>query len=335
MTIELGLFDIHQVDPTDSAPPQTVFERRLALLALADRAGLRYAFTAERHFMANYWTPAPTAWIAAASQRTSTIRLGVLAYTLPLHLPAALAEEIAVLDHLTGGRLEVGFGLGHRREELAAIGLDPDDRERLFQERFAVMTALWNGGVVTLERPSLTVREVAIFPRPLQQPYPPAWFAGSDPLGAQWAATRGMSLAVGFRRTAELVQAVSAFRAARAGAPDLPGAGRVALMRHVSIAPTDEEALDAMTGDLDRLHRLGTGGPGDLDGARQAAKQMVADESFITGSPETVAKAINWANDALGIDVFLANIHAAGVTQERLEQMVKLLADEVAPRLQR
>lgn len=335
MTIELGLFDIHQVDPTDSAPPQTVFERRLALLALADRAGLRYAFTAERHFLANYWTPAPTAWIAAASQRTSTIRLGVLAYTLPLHLPAALAEEIAVLDHLTGGRLEVGFGLGHRREELAAIGLDPDDRERLFQERFAVMTALWNGGVVTLERPSLTVREVAIFPRPLQQPYPPAWFAGSDPLGAQWAATRGMSLAVGFRRTAELVQAVSAFRAARAGAPDLPGAGRVALMRHVSIAPTDEEALDAMTSDLDRLHRLGTGGPGDLDGARQAAKQMVADESFITGSPETVAKAINWANDALGIDVFLANIHAAGVTQERLEQMVKLLADEVAPRLQR
>lgn len=334
MTIELGLFDIHQVDPTDTAPPTTVFERRLALLALADQAGLRYAFTAERHYMANYWTPAPTAWIAAASQRTSAIRLGVLAYTLPLHLPAALAEEIAVLDHLTNGRLEVGFGLGHRREELAAIGLDPDEREHLFQERFAVMSALWEGGVVTLERPSLTVREVAIFPRPLQQPYPPAWFAGSDPLGAQWAAMRGMSLAVGFRRTPELVQAVSAFRAARADAPDLPGAGRVALMRHVSIAPTDDEALDAMTDDLDRLHRLGTGGPGDLDGARRAAKQMVADESFITGSPETVAKAIRWANDALGIDVFLANIHAAGVGQERLEQMVTLLAEEVAPRLQ-
>jgi alkanesulfonate monooxygenase SsuD/methylene tetrahydromethanopterin reductase-like flavin-dependent oxidoreductase (luciferase family) len=181
MTIELGLFDIHQVDPSDSAPPHTVFERRLQLLALADRAGLRYAFTAERHFMANYWTPAPTAWIAAASQRTSSIRLGVLAYTLPLHLPVALAEEIAVLDHLTRGRLEIGFGLGHRREELAAIGLDPDERERLFQERFAVMTALWEGGVVTLERPSMTVREVAIFPRPLQEPYPPVWFAGSDP----------------------------------------------------------------------------------------------------------------------------------------------------------
>jgi len=128
---------------------------------------------------------------------------------------------------------------------------------------------------------------------------------------------------------------VGACRAGRPKSQGIAAAGRVALMRHVSIAPTDEEALDAVTDDLDRLHRLGTGGPGDLDQARQAAKQMVADESFITGSPETVAKAILWANDALGIDVFLANIHAAGVSQERLEQMVKLLADEVAPRLQR
>jgi alkanesulfonate monooxygenase SsuD/methylene tetrahydromethanopterin reductase-like flavin-dependent oxidoreductase (luciferase family) len=333
MTIELGLFDIHQVDPTDDSPPAAVLERRLELLSLADRAGLRYAFTAERHHMRNYWAPAPTAWIAAASQRTSAIRLGVLAYTLPLHLPAALAEEISVLDHLTNGRLEAGFGLGHRKEELAAIGIDPETREQLFQERFAVMTALWEGGVVTLERPSTLVREVAIFPGPLQKPYPPLWFAGSDPMGAQWAGTRGMSLAIGFKRAADLAPAVEAFRTGRANGADVPGAGRVALMRHVSIAPTDTEALDAMTEDLDRLHQLGAGGPSDLDQAREAAKRMVADESFIVGSPETVAKAIRWSQEALGIDVFLANIHAAGVSQGRLEQMVRLLADEVAPRL--
>lgn len=333
MTIELGLFDIHQVDPTDSAPPAEVFERRLQLLSLADKAGLKYAFTAERHFLLNYWTPAPTAWIAAASQRTSDIRLGVLAYTLPLHLPAALAEEIAVLDHLSHGRLEVGFGLGHRPEELTAIGIDPAARELSFQERYAIMTALWEGGVVTYERPHLTVRDVAVFPQPLQQPYPPLWFAGSDPAGAQWAGSRGMSLAVGFKRSWELVPAIEAFREGRASAPVMPGAGRIALMRHVSIAPTDREALDAMAEDLDRLQQLGSGEPSDLDKARDAAKQMVADEAFITGSPDTVAKALRWMQETLGIDVFLANIHAAGVNQERLQQMVTLLADEVAPRL--
>lgn len=334
MPVELGLFDIHQVDPTNDDPVADVFDRRMDLLALADRAGLRYAFTAERHFLPSFRTPAPTAWIAAASQRTSAIRLGVLAYTLPLHLPAALAEEVAILDHLTHGRLEVGFGLGHRVEEFEALGLDPEERVQVFQERLAVITALWGGAAVTLERPGAVVRNLAIFPLPLQQPQPPLWFAGSDPQAAHWAGIRGMSLAVGFKPAQALQPAVEAFRAGRQRS-DMhdPGAGRVALMRHVSLAETDRQAFDAMVDDLDRLQRLGSGEPGDLDQARQMATGMIMDESFIVGSPETVAKSIGRANGALGIDVFLANIHAPGVDDERLEQMVRLLADEVAPRL--
>lgn len=334
MTIELGLFDIHQVDPTDAGSTADVFERRLKLLSLADKAGLRFAFTAERHFMQNYRASSATAWIAAASQRTSQIRLGALAYTLPMHLPAQLAEEIAVLDQLSNGRLEVGFGLGHRVEELAAIGIDPAQREQLFQERYAVMTALWDGGSVTLERPGTVVREVAIHPLPVQTPYPPLWFAGSDPQAAMWAGMRGMSLAIGFKRAIELAQTVAAFRAGcRKRQVDVPGAGRIALMRQVSIAATDLEALDAMTEDLDRLHRLGSGGPGDPEKARAAAEQMIQDESFLAGSPESVARELLLLRERLDIDVFLANIHAAGVSDERLAQMTMLLANEVAPLL--
>ena len=334
MTIELGLFDIHQVDPTTGASLAEVYEQRLQLLELADRLGLRYAFTAERHYLPGYRMPAATAWIAAASQRTRMIRLGVLAYTLPLHPPVALAEEIAVLDHLAHGRLEVGFGLGHRPEELVALGINPGEAAQIFQERFAVLTALWEGGVVTLERPTTTVRDVAIFPGPFQQPYPPIWFAGGDPIAAQWAGSRGISLAMGFRRTTDLVETAAAFRTGREQGPSLPEAGRLALMRQVSIAPTDASAMEAMVEDLDRLQRLGSGRPGDLDEARQAAERMVADETFMAGSPETVAVAIRQARDRLGIDIFLANIHAAGVSQERLRRMTHLLAEEVAPRLQ-
>ena len=64
--------------------------------------------------MPGFRCPAPGAWLGAATQRTRQMRLGVLAYTLPIHPPAALAEEVAILDHLSGGRLEVGVGLGHR-----------------------------------------------------------------------------------------------------------------------------------------------------------------------------------------------------------------------------
>jgi alkanesulfonate monooxygenase SsuD/methylene tetrahydromethanopterin reductase-like flavin-dependent oxidoreductase (luciferase family) len=332
MTIEIGLFDIHQVDPTDPDPTAAVFERRLELLALADRVGLRYAFTAERHFMPNYRASSATAWIAAASQRTSTIRLGVLAYTLPIHLPAELAEEVAVLDQLSNGRVEIGLGLGHRAEELIALGIDPEQRQQLFQERLAVMTALWEGGVVTLERPGTLVRGVGIHPLPMQQPYPPLWFAGSDPQAAYWAGMRGMSLALGFKRSMDLAETVAAFRSGcRQRQVEAPGAGRIALMRQLSIAPTDLEALDAMTEDLDRLDRMGSGGPGDLDKARGAAERMILDESFIAGSPETVARELRTLRERLDIDVFLANIHAAGVSDARLAQMTTLLAEEVAP----
>lgn len=334
MTIELGLFDIHQIDPTSDLPAADVFERRLRLLSLADQVGLRYAFTAERHFLPTYRMPAATAWIAAASQRTRAMRLGVLAYTLPIHPPASLAEEVAVLDHLCQGRLEVGFGLGHRVEELIALGVDPEERETIFQERLAVMSALWEGAAVTLERPNTLVRNVAIYPLPLQQPSPPLWFAGSDPNAAHWAGLRGMSLAIGFKQTPELKPAVEAFREGRKQSElHPPGAGRIALMRHVSIAATDIEAVEAMADDLDRLQQLGSGEPSDIHRARQAAMRMIMDESFLAGSPDTVAGSILLARKHLGIDVFLANIHAAGVSDERLEQMVHLLAEEVAPRL--
>ncbi|MCA9858087.1 MAG: LLM class flavin-dependent oxidoreductase [Thermomicrobiales bacterium] len=334
MTIELGLFDIHQVDPTDPDPTDRVFERRLHLLALADEVGLSYAFTAERHFLQTYRAPAPTAWIAAASQRTSKIRLGVLAYTLPMHLPAALAEEVAVLDHLTRGRLEVGFGLGHRPEELEGIGIDPSEREQLFQERYAVMTALWEGATVGLDRPGTVIRNIAIHPPPLQQPYPPLWFAGSDPHGAYWAGTRGMSLAIGFKRTVDLMPSVTAFRAARDAKPsNLAGAGRIALMRQVAIAASDQAAIDAMAEDLDRLHRMGTGSQSDAEQARAFAHRLIAEETFVAGSPDTVANAILKAQEQLGISVFLANIHASGVSDDRLGEMTRLLATEVAPRL--
>jgi alkanesulfonate monooxygenase SsuD/methylene tetrahydromethanopterin reductase-like flavin-dependent oxidoreductase (luciferase family) len=342
--VEIGIFDIKQVDPTDPGSHAEVYARRLRDLELADRLGLCYAFTAERHFMGQYRSPAPTAWLAAASQRTSSIRLGVLAYTLPLHQPAALAEEVAVLDHLSNGRIEVGLGLGHRAEELAAIGIDPADRIRSFQERFAVMQALWGGSVVTLETDLTTVRGIAINPLPVQKPMPPLWYAGGDESAAEWAAEKGMSLALGFKPASALSPSTSAFRRAlkrhRRSAPNgetAPRAGRIALMRHVYVAETDEAALSEMSADLYRLHA--PAGPAEgsrsdrKEDAVDAARKLIADEIFFAGSPATIARAILLEKARLGINVFLANIYSAGVEDERIHRMLSRLASEVAPQL--
>ena len=347
MTIRLGLFDIMQVDPAeatsddpDRATP-SAYRRRLDHLALADELGFGLAFVAERHFMPSYRAGSPAAWLGAASQRTRRIRLGVLAYTLPLHHPALLAEEVATLDHLCAGRLEVGLGLGHRPEELVAIGVDPRQRVIIFQERLAILRALWSGGQVGFASPTTTIRDVAIHPLPLQSPHPPLWYAGTDAAAATWAGGQGMGMAVGFRPTAALAPTATAFLAGRAAAArgdDAFAPGSLALMRHVYVAETDERARAEVVDDLLRLRALASAGDRGSRSDRRAlaeadADALTRDEAMLYGGTESVAAAIAAAATTLGTDTLLANVHAAGVDDERVARTLRLLASEVAPRL--
>jgi alkanesulfonate monooxygenase SsuD/methylene tetrahydromethanopterin reductase-like flavin-dependent oxidoreductase (luciferase family) len=346
--MQLGLFDIFQVDPLCKATDGEVYNQRLDDVALADELGFEIAFSAERHFMHAYRCPAPGAWIGAATQRTERIRLGVLAYTLPIHAPAGLAEEISVLDQLSGGRLDVGLGLGHRTEELVALGIDPRTRIPAYQERLAVMKALWSGGQVTLETALIRVHEVTIHPLPVQQPHPPLWYPGTDPGAAGWAASQGMNLALGFAPNARLRLAAEAYAHARQGRRlaaeekgEIVRATRIALMRHAYVAESDEQAQEEMVEDLIRLHEKVRGAAGDQAGSRAdrraEAEDGLADmrrnDVIIAGGPETVANAIRESGNALDADLFLANLYVTGIDPSRVQRAMRLLAREVMPRL--
>ncbi|MGC4189690.1 MAG: LLM class flavin-dependent oxidoreductase [Thermomicrobiales bacterium] len=344
--LSLGLFDIMQVDPGRESAIADLYAQRLDTLAFADVLGYTVAFSAERHFLPNYACPSATAWVAAATQRTSRMRLGMLGYTLPIHNPIALAEEIAVLDLLSRGRLEVGLGLGHRIEELVALGVDPGERITLFQERLAILQALWSGGTIAFERGGVVARDVAIAPLPEQTPHPPLWFAGTEPAGAHWMGARGLGLAVGFKPTQALIPAVAAFLAGRAvrtpeaveSEPARP-AGTIALMRPVYLSDSDDRALDEIADDLLLLdeqlgNAVGPGSRADRKADAQArAEGLLRDEVMFAGGVESVAQAIVQARKTLRFDLLLANVHAAGVSDERVQRTVRRLAEEVRPRL--
>ena len=338
MTIRLGLFDIHQIDPTVEDDAAAVFRTRLDDLAYADQlGGFEIAFTAERHYLATYRCQAASVWLGAASQRVATMRLGTLAYTLPIHPPLALAEEIATLDQLTGGRIEVGVGLGHRVEELVANGVDPADRVGIFQERLAILEGLWSGGQVTVASPHTTIRDAFIHPTPVQQPHPPLWFAGTDPTATTWAGQHGLNLAIGFAPSDALFGATAGFRqgvamrAQRSPESDGIRRGQVALMRHTYVADTDEQAEREMLDDLVRLK--GGASEGDRADRRETAwadlSRLVDQEIFVAGGPETVAAKILRSRSTLGVELYLANVYAAGVEQERVRRTLRLLAGPV------
>lgn len=339
-SIELGLFDIQQVDPLSELDHQAVFNQRLDDLALADQLGISIAFVAERHYLYTNRCQASSVWLGAASQRTRAIRLGVLAHTLPISPPVRLAEEIALLDQLTNGRIEVGLGLGHRAEELLVNGVDPGDRIPIFQERLAIMEGLWAGGEVTFESAHTQVAGAFLHPLPIQQPHPPLWFAGTQASAAMWAGQHGMNLAIGFAPDEQLFGATASFRhglAIRKTRPvphDNLRRGQIALMRQLYLGPSDAAVRQEMVSDLMRLGELDQPATeaNRADRVTQAEEQydrLINENIFIAGAPETAARTIVDARNKLGANLFLANVYAAGIEQERVRRTLSLLAGPV------
>jgi len=339
-TIELGLFDIQQVDPLSDADDQAIFAARLDDLAIADTLGFQVAFVAERHYLTTYYCQASSVWLGAATQRTTQMRLGVLAHTLPITPPVRLAEEIALLDQLSGGRIEVGVGLGHRVEELVANHIDPADRITIFQERLAIMEGLWAGGTVSYESEHTRLTDVFIHPTTVQQPHPPLWFAGTHANAAMWAGQHGMNLAIGFAPNEKLFGAPAAFRhgiamrQTRNLAEDEVRRGQIALMRQVYVGESAQQVKREMVADLMRLGELNEAATAEnrVDRKRQATEQyerLIAENIFIAGEPESVAREIVDARNTLGSSLLLANVYAAGIEQERVRRTMTLLAGPV------
>ena len=138
--MQFGIFDQNDRGPY---PLSEQYEKRLALIEFYDRVGFRTYHMSEHHATPLSLAPSPSVFLAAVTQRTRRIRIGALVYVLPMHHPLRLAEEICMLDHLSGGRIEVGIGRGASPHELDYFGVDPDSAQAMYVEAYnVVMQAL-------------------------------------------------------------------------------------------------------------------------------------------------------------------------------------------------
>lgn len=338
-----GLFDIMQV--LEEKTSQRAYVEHLSDATLADDLGLDYYFVAERHFMPVYRSPSPSVWLGAIAARTKRIRIGALAYTLPMHNPVRLAEEISMLDHLSGGRMEVGVGLGHRTEELVSIGVDPAYRQALLLEGVVLLQRAWRGE--PFDHPGQVYQFQNLYVEaPVQRPFPPLWFAGNDPEALGWASRNGLSAAIGFQPNERLTAPSKAFRGAELHENVTASAiGRhLALMRHLYVAESDDRAMEEMTRDIMEIGERFASSPRSISGtpprkmsraqAHASVEHMIKTDVIIGGGPETCAAAIAQAARQLGIDVFLANPYLTGVEPKRVRRSLRLFAGEVRSRVE-
>ena len=155
----------------------------------AERLGFHSFWLPENHFGERGVIPSPLLLLAAVAARTSRIRLGTTSFLLPIRPPLLAAEDVAVLDQLSGGRLILGVGRGLSGGMFRAFGVDAKDKRKLFRANLDIMLRAWRGEPVALEKGG---KPLLLAPRPLQQPAPPIWVAAFGPLALRQVAALGL-----------------------------------------------------------------------------------------------------------------------------------------------
>src|SRR6266571_1807056 len=189
--LRFGIFD-HLDD--NGMPRSQQFEERLTLIELLEAEGFHAYHLAEHHSTPLGCAPAPSVFLAAAAQRTRRIRLGPLVYLLPLHHPLRLLEEICMLDHLSGGRLQLGVGRGGALLEHQRYGIEPASAQAVYHEAFEVLMRALATDVLDFDGRFYHFKDYLVQTRPLQQPHPPIWYGIPGPDAVPWAASRGVNV---------------------------------------------------------------------------------------------------------------------------------------------
>lgn len=220
-TPRIGLYcDLR--NPGGSRRWPDVYARTLERVADAERRGLDAVWTTEHHGFADGYLPQPLTFCAALATRTSRVRIGTAIVIAPLMHPRALAEQAAIVDILSAGRLELGLGAGYREDEFEAFDADRAQRFAALEATAAALGPLWAQGRST--------------PAPVQSP-PPLWIGGRGPRGARIAGRLG----AGFLWIDR--ELWPHYRDALAGAGHDPGAARVGGLVNVFLADDPEAAL--------------------------------------------------------------------------------------------
>jgi alkanesulfonate monooxygenase SsuD/methylene tetrahydromethanopterin reductase-like flavin-dependent oxidoreductase (luciferase family) len=194
--------------------------------------------------------------LSAIAARTTRLRLGTAMTVLPFHHPIRVAERFAVLDQLSGGRVEFGAGSGYLRYEFEGFGLDPAEGRARFDEALAVVRAAWAGGPVRHEGAHLRIDAPPLNVLPLQPGGPPIHVAVTRPESAPHVGRQGLALAtvpyIRMRGMEDFAAAAAAYRAALP--PGAPG-GVTAAVHVFCAADATDPALAGAEAALDRYLR--------------------------------------------------------------------------------
>ena len=325
--------------PGDPRSGADLYAEALELAALAEELRFDSVWTSEHHFVDDAYLPSVLPLSAAIAARTESVAIGTGLLLAPLHEPLRIAEDAAVVDLISGGRLILGIGLGWREEEFDGLGVTVRDRVGRLEDSIAVYRQAWSGDLVTGgER--LTYPNVPVRPLPARTGGPPIWVgAMSEP-----AIRRAGRLADGFMATevdaASFGEQVALARQAHAAAGR---SGELAISVHLpTFAWNGEDAWERVR----EHHRYVAWKYDDMDSARSrggepeppppptAEEEASLREQIVLGRPDEVAERIAELDRAAGGALhFIARLYWPGMDPAVQRETMRIFAEEVIPAL--
>ena len=231
--------------PERRVPLQTVYARALERIEIMDRGGFDAVWLAEHHFNAFSVCPSVHMMGTLAAARTRRLRIGTAVSLAAFYHPLRLAEEVALLDVLSGGRVNWGAGRGFDRTEFEVFGVSAEESASRFREAVDVVRRAWTEERLTYGGRHFRFENVEVLPKPLQRPHPPVWVAASSEPAVEWAAEHGLSILMDPHSAHADIARKRRLYGERLVASGFTSAGReIPMARLVAIAETRREAQD-------------------------------------------------------------------------------------------
>ena len=332
--MEFGIFDHLDRSPSSLAD---YYEERLTIVEAFDRAGFHAYHLAEHHATPLGMAPSPSVFLSAVAQRTKRLRFGPMIFALPLYHPIRMIEEICMLDQMSGGRLDVGFGRGASPIELDLFGVNPDEARDIYDEALAIVVRGLSERLLSFKGKHFAFENVPMELEPLQRPHPPLWYGVHANDSAVRSARQGLNVI-----SLDGVTATRGFSDSyRAAWKDSGRAGpmpKFGLGRMLVVADTDAEALRLAErayplwhASFNHLFKVYGRVPSHPRPPTYA--EIVADGRGIAGSPRTVTQIVRAQMAESGADYFVGQFAFGDLTLKETIHSVELFARECMPAL--
>jgi alkanesulfonate monooxygenase SsuD/methylene tetrahydromethanopterin reductase-like flavin-dependent oxidoreductase (luciferase family) len=317
-----------------TTPLHSVYAAALERFSIMDTAGYDAVWLAEHHFSGFSVCPSVHMMGTMAAARTKRLRIGTAVSLAPFYNPLRLAEEVALLDVLSGGRVNWGAGRGFERSEFAAFGIPGDESAARFHETVDIVLQAWTQQRLSYAGRFYQYDDVEVLPKPLQAPHPPVWMAASSMPAIEWAASQGHSILMDPHASRADLGRKRRHYAAKLMEAGFSDADRsIPMARLVAVDETAEKAravarraAEWMVASYVGPQHKGNvrqGPPRDFGGKDPI--DFYLDDVMIHGTAESVAEEIQSLGEEIGMNYLMAAPLSG--------RSFRLLTDQVLPRI--